>query len=200
MLSRIVVLSLSLCCSPKASAKVLLFFILPNFYKTFFRKNHIFRFLLQIFEVFYGFWAHFSRLYPVFLFLRAVIFLIISTQKNVLFLHFLVKNIKKHLDIGKKVKTNPKIFAHPLPLFRENTQKQTTIAVKKSKQALFFSLDCYYLCTKTRISQEFSPYYIYDRPQYHWTNYGRRQNRRGGFRFCSSAPTRGKPNRIMPVS
>ena len=110
------------------------------------------------------------------------------------------KYIKTDGNRREKIRESYLIFAHPLLLFRENTQKQTTIAVKKSKQALFFSLDCYYLCTKTRISQEFSPYYIYDRPQYHWTNYGRRQNRRGGFRFCSSAPTRGKPNRIMPVS
>ena len=40
-------LSLSLCCFPKASAKVQLFFYLPNFFKLFFKKNaHFFFFQL----------------------------------------------------------------------------------------------------------------------------------------------------------
>ena len=52
----------SLCCFPKASAKVQLFFLPPNFSQLFFRKNALFLFYLHSTVSFFKCFAQFSQI------------------------------------------------------------------------------------------------------------------------------------------
>ena len=51
----------SLCCFPKASAKVQLFFLPPNFSQLFFQKNALFLFYLHSIVSFFKYFAQFHK-------------------------------------------------------------------------------------------------------------------------------------------